>query len=136
LFTCSSMKRPKRGNDDARSGELAMKKINYKDIKGTTPTGTKDMDFKQLIAKNMEAPHFYMRLIDISPAGHTERHSHDWEHEVYVVQGSGMVALKNRDEGIVQGDAVFIEPNEMHEFINSSDSLLRVICVIPKPPED
>jgi quercetin dioxygenase-like cupin family protein len=112
-----------------------MKKINHKDVKGASPTGTKDIDFKQLIAKNMDAPHFYMRLIDISPGGHTERHAHEWEHEVFVVEGRGKVALKNRDEDIVQGDAVFIEPNEMHQFVNPSTSLLRVICVIPKPPE-
>jgi len=113
-----------------------MKKINHKDIKGTSPTGTKGIDFKQMIAKNMEAPHFYMRLIDISPGGHTERHVHEWEHEVFVVEGRGKVVLKNLEEDIIQGDAIFIEPNEIHEFVNSSNSLLRVICVIPRPPKD
>ncbi|MBN1676915.1 MAG: cupin domain-containing protein [Candidatus Thermoplasmatota archaeon] len=113
-----------------------MKKVNHKDIEATSPTGTKGIDFKQMIAKNMEAPHFYMRLIDLFPGGHTERHTHEWEHEVFVVEGSGKVALKNREEDIVQGDAIFIEPNEIHEFVNSSNSLLRVICVIPRPPED
>jgi quercetin dioxygenase-like cupin family protein len=119
-----------------RSGDIAMKKINHKDIKGTSPAGTEGIDFKQLIAKNMEAPHFYMRLIDISPGGHTERHTHEWEHEVFVVEGRGKVALKDREVEIVQGDAVFVEPNEVHEFVNSGSSLLRVICVIPKPTGD
>ena len=113
-----------------------MKKVNHKDIKGTTPNGTKDIDFKQLIAKDLDAPHFYMRLIDISPGGHTERHTHEWEHEVFVVEGCGKVALKDREEDIIQGAAVFIEPNEVHQFLNSNDSLLRVICVIPRPVGD
>lgn len=113
-----------------------MKRVNHKDIKGVSPIGTKDIDFKQLIAKEMGAPHFYMRLIDIHPYGHTERHTHEWEHEVFVVEGRGKVVLANREESIGQGDAVFIEPNEVHQFVNSSDSLLRVICVIPKPRSD
>ncbi len=112
-----------------------MKKINHKDVAGFTPNGTKDIDFKPLIAKDMDAPHFYMRLIDLSPGGHTERHTHEWEHEVFVVEGSGKVMLRDREEDIAQGDAVFIEPNEIHQFVNSSDSLLRVICVIPRPAQ-
>jgi quercetin dioxygenase-like cupin family protein len=31
------------------------------------------------------------------------------------------------------GDAVFVEPNELHQFVNDSDSLLRMICVVPSP---
>jgi quercetin dioxygenase-like cupin family protein len=115
---------------------MAMKKVNHKDVKGTSPAGTKGVNFKQLIAENMGAPHFYMRLIDISPGGHTERHAHEWEHEVFVVEGRGKVALKDREEDIMQGDAFFIEPNETHEVVNSSKLPLRVICVIPIPPED
>jgi quercetin dioxygenase-like cupin family protein len=122
--------------DDTRTGGVAMKKVNHKDVAGSTPNGTKDIDFKQLIAKDMDAPHFYMRLIDISPGGHTERHTHEWEHEVFVVEGGGKVALEDREVQIIQGDAVFIEPNEVHQFVNSNDSLLRVICVIPKPVRD
>ncbi len=113
-----------------------MKKVNHKDIRGTSPTGTKGMDFKQLIAKDVGAPHFYMRLVDISPGGHSERHVHEWEHEVFVIEGRGKVALKDHDEEITQGDAIFVERNEVHEFVNPGKSLLRMICLIPKPPED
>lgn len=112
-----------------------MKKVNHKDIDGTSPAGTEGVDFKQLIAKNMEAPHFYMRLVDVLPGGHTERHAHKWEHEVFIVEGWGKIALKDRDEDIIQGDAIFVEQNEVHQFVNSSKSLLRMICVIPRPTE-
>ncbi len=113
-----------------------MKKVNHKEVKGSSPAGTQGVDFKQLIAKSMGAPHFYMRLVDISPGGHTERHAHEWEHELFVVEGRGRIELKDRREDIIQGDAIFVERNELHEFVNSSKSPLRLICLIPKPSED
>jgi quercetin dioxygenase-like cupin family protein len=115
---------------------MSMKKVNQKDVRGTSPEGTKGVDFKQLIAKDLKAPNFYMRLFEISPGGHTPKHSHEWEHEVYVVEGSGKIVLKDREEELVAGDAVLVEPNDLHQFVNSSKSPLRLICVIPKPPGD
>lgn len=113
-----------------------MKKVNHRKIKGTSPAETKNVDFKQLIAGNMDAPHFYMRLFDITAEGHTPRHSHEWEHEIFVVQGSGKIVLEDREEKLVEGDAVFVEPNELHQFVNDGEELFRLICVIPKPSKD
>jgi len=113
-----------------------MKKVNYRDIQGSAPEGTKGVDFKQLIAKNVDAPQFYMRLFDIVPDGHTPRHSHEWEHEIFVVEGSGKVVLQDREEKLIKGDAVFVEPGELHQFVNDGEELFRLICVIPKPSSD
>lgn len=113
-----------------------MKKVNQREVTGSSPEGTKGVDFKQLIAKSMDAPHFYMRLFVISPGGHTPLHRHAWEHEVFIVEGSGKIVLDGREERLVQGDAVFVEPEELHEFANDRDANMRLICVIPKPSED
>jgi quercetin dioxygenase-like cupin family protein len=113
-----------------------MRKVNFKDTKGESPSGTVGVDFRQLIAKDMRPPNFYMRLFEIAPGGHTPKHSHSWEHEVFIVKGEGEIVLDGREEKLAEGDAVFVEPNELHQFVNSSQSVLRLICVIPKPPGD
>ncbi len=110
-----------------------MKKVNRKDVKGTSPEGTKGVKFKPLIAKEFEAPHFYMRFFDIAPGGHTPKHSHEWEHEVYVIEGSGQIALKNKKVKLFEGDAILVEPDEAHQFVNTGKKPMRLICVIPKP---
>jgi len=109
-----------------------MKKVNKKNVKGSSPEGTKGVDFRPLIAKEFEAPHFYMRFFDIAPGGHTPKHSHEWEHEVYVISGSGKITLHDQDVALTEGDAVLIEPGELHQFVNTGDASLQMICVIPR----
>ena len=113
-----------------------MKKINEKEMRGTCPEGTEGVDFKPLLAKNMSPPNFYLRVFDIAPGGHTPLHKHDWEHETYIAEGSGKIILQGREEKLIKGDAVFVEPNELHQFVNSGKKNLKIICVIPKPKED
>ncbi len=113
-----------------------MKKVNQRDVPGSSPEGANGVDFKQLIAKGMNAPHFYMRLFDISPGGRTPQHKHAWEHEVFIVEGSGKIMLDGMEERLAPGDAVFVEPEELHQFANDHGVNLRLICVIPKPADD
>lgn len=113
-----------------------MKKVSHKDVKGTSPEGTKGVDFRPLLAENVDPPNFYLRVFDIAPGGHTPLHTHAWEHEVFVVSGNGKIVLDGREEPLAEGDAVFVEPNELHQFVNDSGANMRMICVIPKPGAD
>lgn len=113
-----------------------MKKVNLKAVKGDAPEGTKGVDFRPLLAKNINAPNFYLRHFEISPGGYTPRHAHDWEHEVFVIEGHGIISLADRDEELMPGDAVFVDPGELHQFINTGKTNMRLICVIPKPKND
>jgi quercetin dioxygenase-like cupin family protein len=114
----------------------AMKKVSKEDVEGTRPEGTKGVTFRQLLAKNVDAPNFYLRLFEVEPGGNTPRHSHAWEHEVFVVSGLGKIVLENSESALSEGDAVLVHPNEIHQFVNDSPSLMRMICVIPRPADD
>ncbi len=107
-----------------------------KDVEGTHPEGTKGVDFKPLLAKNVKAPNFYLRIFDVSPGGHTFDHSHPWEHEMFVVRGRGKIVVSSGEEAISEGDAILLEPNEKHLIVNDSPSLLRLVCVVPRPESD
>lgn len=110
-----------------------MKKVSRKEVRATSPEGTKGVDFRPLLAENVNPPNFYLRVFDIAPGGHTPRHAHAWEHEVFVVAGKGKVVLEKREEPLEEGDAVFVEPNEVHQFVNDSSVGMRMICVVPRP---
>ncbi|MEX2217898.1 MAG: cupin domain-containing protein [Phycisphaerales bacterium] len=62
------------------------------------------------------APHFALRQFIVEPGGHSPRHSHDYEHEVYVVSGGGTVLLGGREHPVRAGDVVYVPADEEHQF--------------------
>jgi len=110
-----------------------MKKVNEQDIKPSSPEGTKDVDFRPMVADNMAAPNFYLRVFDVRPGGHTPLHRHPWEHEIYVVTGKGMIVLEEGGAKLSTGDALLVESGELHQFVNDGEAVLELVCVTPKP---
>lgn len=110
-----------------------MKKVSLKDVKGPLHEGAEGVDFRPLLAENVDPPNFYLRVFDIAPGGHTPLHAHAWEHETFMVSGRGKIVLERSQEPLVEGDAVFVEPNETHQFVNDGETTMRMVCVIPKP---
>jgi len=110
-----------------------MKHVHYTDVKAEVVDveGAKDVKIRWLIAKKDGAENFTMRLFDVKPGGHTPLHQHDWEHEVFIVSGSGELQKKNDKESFHQGDVIFVPSMEWHQFVNTGNELLQFICVIP-----
>ena len=93
----------------------------------------KGVEKRVLIGLKEGAPNFVMRLFTMEPGGHTDYHSHPWEHEVFVVEGEiTVVGPDGKEETLKEGSFVFVEPNEKHQFKNNSNKTARFICVIPK----
>ena len=95
------------------------------DAEGNPAEGTS----KQVLVD--DGPNFVLRLFTIAPGGHTPRHTHPWEHEVYVVSGRGALVGDERRE-VAADDAVYVAPGELHSFENTGDEDMRMICVVPK----
>ncbi len=79
------------------------------------------------------APHFTMRLFEVAPGGETPYHSHDWEHEVFIVAGTGVLRSETGESALSEGIVAFIPGGEKHQFANPSEDVLRFLCVIPNP---
>lgn len=72
-----------------------------------------------------------MRHFTLEAGGFTPLHSHDWEHEVYILEGQGKVRYEEEEEQIQPGDAILIPPNKKHQFRAGSNPL-KFICLVPK----
>ena len=94
--------------------------------------GARGVAKQVLIHHEDGAPNFYMRQFTIAPDGHTPHHSHDWEHEVYIIGGMGLVARHDGHDEIAVGDCVYVAPNEPHQFRNTGEDELTFLCMIPK----
>ena len=88
---------------------------------------------RMLIGPDQGAPTFHMRHFEVQPAGHTPHHRHDFEHEVLVLEGRGLVKSEAGDRPIESGMVVWIPANELHQFQNTGSEPLQFICLIPAP---
>jgi quercetin dioxygenase-like cupin family protein len=77
------------------------------------------------------APTFAMRQFEVAPGGHTPQHFHDYEHEVFVLEGSGVVLEGGHEHPLRAGDVVLVKPNEVHQFRNPGPNPLKFLCLIP-----
>lgn len=90
-----------------------------------------NITIRWVINRSDGAPHFAMRVIEVKPGFNTPYHTHDFEHEVYVLEGKGVVKSAGAETPIQEGSVVFVAPGEEHGFYNRGNDILRFICVIP-----
>jgi quercetin dioxygenase-like cupin family protein len=109
-----------------------MKHIHYTDVElEDVDEGCKDVSIRWLITKDDGAENFAMRLFDLGPGGHTPFHNHDFEHEVFIVEGQGTLRIEGREESLKRGDVVFVPADVEHQFLSSAEGTLRFLCLIP-----
>ncbi len=109
-----------------------MKVINYKDVPAETiEENARGVSIRWVITEDMGAKNFVMRHFEISPDGYTPLHSHDWEHEVFILDGNGIIVGDVTEKSFGRGDVIFVPGNELHQFKNSGDKPLSLLCLIP-----
>ena len=91
----------------------------------------KNVSGRVLLGKEDGAPNFCMRRFDLGPGGYAPEHSHDWEHEIYVLEGKGQVMIDGTDHAAPAGSAIFVPPNVPHQVKNPSDSAFAFLCLVP-----
>ncbi len=97
--------------------------------------GATGCSVRWLINETDGAPNFAMRQFVVEPEGHTPRHSHPYEHEVYVLSGDGVVLEGDREHPIAAGDFIYVRPDEIHQFRNTGTAPLTFLCMVPHIPE-
>jgi len=109
-----------------------VKVFPYTDVEAkAADDGAFKLKVRWLITKDIGAPNFAMRLFEMEPNGYSPLHTHDWEHEVFILEGEGTVFGKEGEKKFKQGDTVFVAPNEKHQFKNTGSKLLKFLCLIP-----
>ncbi len=93
--------------------------------------GAKNTKIRWLISEKDAAKNFFMRMFEVAPAGFTPYHKHNWEHEIFVVEGDGKLITEKDEQVFSKGDVMFINPDSFHQFRNTGDSILKFLCIIP-----
>ncbi len=84
-----------------------------------------------VISERDGAPNFAMRVFEVEPGAASPFHTHAWEHEAFILAGKGHVRAEDGETPFQEGDAIFVAPEEKHQFVNDGDTVLRFICVVP-----
>jgi len=74
---------------------------------------------------------FAMRIFDVPPGGGSSDHSHDFEHEVLVLKGEGVLKGSRGEAPFKAGSALFIPCNERHQLLNTGSENLQFACMVP-----
>ena len=105
---------------------------NIKDapVKPVEMAGVQGVKMAIMVGRADGAPHFAMRHFEVQPGGHSPRHSHDYEHEVFVTAGSGTVLLEGAERPIRQGDVIYVPADQEHQFKAGAQGC-SFLCLVP-----
>lgn len=110
-----------------------MKHSHYKDValEEVTMDGAKKTKIRWLVSAKDGAPNFAMRMFEVEPGGFTPYHAHEWEHENYILEGEGHLTTENGEIPFKPGDILYVEPHLKHNYVNTGDTVLKFLCLIP-----
>jgi quercetin dioxygenase-like cupin family protein len=101
------------------------------DATAVTVPGVKGVTMRVMVGRADGAPTFAMRHFTVAPGGHSPRHAHNYEHEVYVVDGRGRVEEDGVFHDLRAGDVVYVAPNVTHQFVNTGNAPFSFLCLVP-----
>jgi quercetin dioxygenase-like cupin family protein len=121
---------------DAFPGSEERKRMKVTHYQDTTAQpvqmdGARDCQVRWLIGAADGAPGFAMRQFEVAPGGFTPRHQHPYEHEVFVLEGEGVVLEGDAEHALRPGVVVFVQPDEIHQFRNTGSHPLKFLCLVP-----
>lgn len=93
--------------------------------------GASGCQVRSLLSAADGTPTFAMRQFEVAPGGHTPKHHHAYEHEVFVLEGNGIVIEGDVEHPLAAGDVVFVSPDDVHQFRNTGQTPLKFLCLIP-----
>lgn len=120
-------------SNDSSERKWTVKIIAYSDVEPTyfENPQVKGVAGRVVIGKNDNANNFCMRVFEIASGGNTPRHSHDWEHEVFVHSGEGEVYGEGQWKPLQAGNVIFIPGNKEHQIRNVGKGKLVFVCLVP-----
>lgn len=109
---------------------MLIRNINSVDEKPVAMDGVKGVTMAVMVGRADGAPNFALRSFRVEPGGHSPRHSHDYEHEVFIAEGAGEVLLEGSYRPIRQGDVIYVPADQEHQF-RAGPQGMRFLCLVP-----
>ena len=112
---------------------MTVKVVHYRNVRAEAIPDLEGVTVRWVIGREDGAPHFALRVFEVPAGGRTPHHEHWWEHEVFILDGTGLVSTAEGDFPLTPGTAVLVPGGVLHQFRNTGEGLLRFICLVPHP---
>ncbi len=114
---------------------MVIRNIHDTPLQPVAMDGVDGASMAVMVGREDGAPNFALRHFEVRAGGHTPRHAHDYEHEVFIVAGGGTVLLGGQERPIRSGDVIYIPADHEHQFKAGPDAGegigLRFLCLVP-----
>jgi quercetin dioxygenase-like cupin family protein len=92
----------------------------------------KDAAMKVLISPEEGWEGYVMRVVELGEGGYSPKHTHQWPHINYILEGTGTLQIDGKDNPIETGSYAYIPAGSLHQYKNKGNGRLRFICIVPK----
>lgn len=107
-----------------------LKDISSEDVTDYNSTGTA---IQWIWSKDDNVPNFFLRRFVITPGNQIGLHNHAEEHEIFILEGEGLVFNDSGEKfHIKPEDTLFVPSNEPHGYKNTGQTNLVFLCIIPR----
>ena len=87
---------------------------------------------KALISPREGWDGYVMRVIELGEGGYSPKHTHDWPHINFVLEGSGSLYINGEDSAIEAGSYAYVPAGSLHQYKNEGSGMFRFICIVPQ----
>jgi len=91
---------------------------------------TPEVTARRFISRRDGSNNLELRYFEIQPGAASNCEKHNYEHAVLILRGRGAVLIGDDVFPVQCGDAIFVEPNEKHQFRAAKDALLGFLCAV------
>lgn len=96
---------------------------------GNTYPGYEDVFAKVLVGKEEGWDDYTIKIFEIQEKGHTDRHSHEYQHILFALDGKGNAYIDGKDHPLEKGSFVFFTPGIEHQITNVGQDVFRYIFI-------
>ena len=93
--------------------------------------GSQNVKMKQLIGREDGARKTAMHELIIGKGGYSAMHRHEWDHQLIVTEGRGVVILGGNRLPLRPGLVLLVQSNEEHQFLQRGTRPLHFLTVTP-----
>ncbi len=108
-----------------RTNVRSLKAVRFGEI------GSSRVVMRQLVGKEDGAEKTALHEIRFQKGGHTSAHSHNWQHQMLVVSGRGVLVSEGKETPLGPGDVLLIARKEEHGFAQRGREPLVILTVTP-----
>jgi len=110
---------------------MYVKKRSEIDKKTFNTKTMKNVEKQVLIGGDQGWDSHVMRMFTLGKDGYSPKHSHPWDHMVYIVKGEGIIFIDGTDYSVSGDSVAFVPGGKEHQFLQKGKDALVFMCIVP-----